>query len=329
MDKSLPDDPRIEGVRRFSRFYTAKIGVLREDLLDTRFTLTESRLLWELAHRDGLTATELSRTLELDPGYLSRLLGGFKSRGLIKAKRSADDGRVELLALTAAGRRAFAPLDAGSRAQVHALLAELPDDHQQKLLASMDAIERLLQYRGARGAVGAVEATAPALAFVLRQHRPGDMGWVISRHGATYHENFGWDITFEALVARLCADFIDRFDAKREACWIAELGAGRAGCVFLVQARDDESSKPIKGVAQLRMLLVEPSARGLGLGARLVDECTSFARSAGYSKIMLWTNANLIAARGIYAKAGYRLVRSEPHHSFGHALVGETWEMTL
>jgi DNA-binding MarR family transcriptional regulator/GNAT superfamily N-acetyltransferase len=317
MVKPVPSNPRIEAVRRFSRFYTAKIGVLREGLLDTRFTLTESRVLWELAHRDGLSATDLSRLLELDTGYLSRLLSGFKTRRLVKAVRSTLDGRVENLSLTAAGKRAFAPLDSRSRAQVDTLLRALPDEHQRQLTESMASIERLLEGQGS------------GVPIELRPHRAGDMGWVIERHGVAYHDSYGWDMRFEALVARICADFIDRFDPKREACWIAERGAAKVGSVFLVQARDDDSGAAIEGVAQLRMLLVEPAARGSGLGRRLVDECTAFARTVGYRKIMLWTNRNLTSARNIYAKVGYRLIRSESHHSFGHDLVGEIWEMDL
>jgi DNA-binding MarR family transcriptional regulator/GNAT superfamily N-acetyltransferase len=312
-------DARIDTIRRFNRFYTRRIGVLHEGLLDSSFTLTESRLLWELAHRDDLTAAELSRTLELDPGYLSRLLAAFKTRGLIRSTRSTDDGRQQHLSLTPAGRRAFAPLDTRSRQEVTALLAALDDTQQQHLLASMTGIERLLASPEQRSA-------SPC---TLRPHRAGDIGWVVSRHGALYAGEYGWDLRFEALVARIAADFIDRFDPAREACWIAERDGVPVGSVFLVQARDDAAAAPIAGTAQLRMLLIEPSARGLGLGKRLVDECTQFARRAGYRKIMLWTNASLLAARGIYAKAGYVLTHSEPHHSFGHDLVGETWELVL
>jgi DNA-binding MarR family transcriptional regulator/GNAT superfamily N-acetyltransferase len=312
-------DARIDTIRRFNRFYTRRIGVLHEGLLDSSFTLTESRLLWELAHRDDLTATELSRTLELDPGYLSRLLTAFKTRGLIRSTRSTDDGRQQHLSLTPAGRRAFAPLDTRSRQDVAALLAALDETQQQHLLASMTGIERLLASPEERGA-------SPC---TLRPHRAGDIGWVVSRHGALYAGEYGWDLRFEALVARIAADFIDRFDPAREACWIAERDGVPVGSVFLVQARTDADAVPIDGTAQLRMLLIEPSARGLGLGKRLVDECTQFARRAGYRKIMLWTNASLLAARGIYAKAGYVLTHSEPHHSFGHDLVGETWELVL
>jgi DNA-binding MarR family transcriptional regulator/GNAT superfamily N-acetyltransferase len=310
---------RIDTVRRFNRFYTGRIGVLHEGLLDSSFTLTESRLLWELAHRDRLTATELARTLDLDAGYLSRLLSGFKARGLIKSARSKDDARHQHLSLTAAGKRAFAPLDARSQADVSALLAPLDEAQQQQLLASMATVERLL---------GSEPAPRDA-AYLLRPHRPGDIGWVIARHGALYAQEYGWDMGFEALVARIAADFIERFDPAREHCWIAERDGARIGSVFLVQARDETTHAAIEGSAQLRMLLVEPSARGLGLGARLVDECTQFARRAGYRRIVLWTNRNLLAARGIYRKAGYVLTHSEPHHSFGHDLVGETWELPL
>ena len=309
---------RVELIREFNRFYTRRIGVLHEGLLHTKFTLTESRLLWELAHHDGKTATALSRELDLDPGYMSRLLRGLKERGLLKTTRAAADARHQHLSLTAAGRRAFAPLNTRSQADVTALLATLTEPQQQQLLQAMAQIEKLLGDGG--------ERKAP---YLLRAHRPGDIGWVVSRHGALYADEFAWDGSFEALVARIAADFVDRFDAKREACWIAERDGANVGSVFLVQARDEKKHSPIDGVAQLRMLLIEPSARGLGLGVRLVDECERFARQAGYRKIVLWTNSLLLAARGIYSKAGYRLVASEAHHSFGHDQVGETWELLL
>lgn len=317
----MPDTPtaaRVELVREFNRYYTRRIGVLHEGLLHTKFTLTESRLLWELAHHDGKTATDLSRELDLDPGYMSRLLRGLKERGLLKTTRAAADARHQHLSLTAAGRRAFAPLNTRSQADVTALLATLTEPQQQQLLQAMAQIEKLLGEGGAH--------KAP---YLLRPHRPGDIGWVISRHGALYADEFAWDASFEALVARIAADFVDRFDAKREACWIAERDGANVGSVFLVQARDDTTHAPIDGVAQLRMLLIEPSARGLGLGVRLVDECERFARQSGYRKIVLWTNSLLLAARGIYTRAGYQLVASEAHHSFGHDLVGETWELPL
>lgn len=315
-------EARIEKIRRFNRFYTRRIDVLHERLLDSRFTLTESRLLRELAHAEPLTATDLARLLELDAGYLSRLLSGLKERTLIESTRSPHDARQQHLRLTAAGRRAFAPLDTRSRADVSALLAMLGEPQQQQLLESMTTIERLL-------GEPATHAQARAEPYTLRSHRAGDIGWVVSRHGALYTREYGWDMRFEAMVARIAADFIDRFDAEREACWIAEHLDERIGSVFLVQAREETTRAPLAGTAQLRMLLIEPSARGLGLGQRLVDECTCFARQAGYRKIMLWTNANLFTARAVYAKAGYTLRRSETHHNFGHDLIGEIWELAL
>ena len=313
---------RIEAVREFNRFYTRRIGVLHEGLLDTRFSLTESRLLWELAHRGGCTATELVRELKLNPGYLSRLLSGFKQRKLITGTRSNEDARQVRLSLSAAGRRAFAPLNTRSQTDVAGLLARLAEPQQQQLLQAMATLETLLGNDGG----GERRHKAP---YLLRPHHAGDMGWVVSRHGALYAGEYQLDLRFEALVARIAADFIERFDARREACWIAERDGTNVGSVFLVQARDDATQAPLHGTAQLRMLLVEPAARGLGIGQRLVSECERFARQAGYRKIVLWTNSVLLAARGIYQKAGYRLVASEAHTSFGHALVGETWEFDL
>lgn len=313
---------RIEAVRRFNRFYTRRIGALNEGLLDSEFTLTECRILWELAHLDdaGITATDLGRQLDLDAGYLSRLLRSLKERGLVKATRSKDDARQSHLQLSATGRRAFAPLDQRSQQQVDALLATLSDAQQHELLQAFQRVQVLLD---------AASAKPASSSFLLRPHRPGDMGWLISRHGALYAREYHWDIGFEALVARIAADFIERFDPSREACWIAERDGSNVGCVCLVQSRDDTTHAPIEGVAQLRLLLVEPTARGLGLGERLVAECTRFARDAGYRRIRLWTNSVLLAARGIYARAGYVLTATEAHHSFGHDLIGETWELEL
>jgi len=308
----------IDRVRRFTRFYTRRIGVLQEGLLATPFSLTESRLLYEFAHREHATATELSRDLGLDAGYLSRLLRGFKERGLIKSAPAPHDARHLQLRITPAGRRAFAPLDTRTQSEITRLLAGLTDADQRDLLQSMARIEQLLDDKNPR---------QPP--YLLRAHRPGDIGWVIERHGALYAREYRWDMRFEALVAHIAARFIEQFDASREACWIAERDHANIGCVFLVQARNEATDAPIEGVAQLRLLLVEPSARGLGIGGRLVDECERFARQAGYTRIVLWTNSVLLAARGIYAKAGYRLLKSEPHTSFGHALVGETWELPL
>jgi DNA-binding MarR family transcriptional regulator/GNAT superfamily N-acetyltransferase len=311
-------DAPIEAIRRFNRFYTRRIGVLQEGLLATPFSLTESRLLWEFAHRERTTATELSRDLGLDAGYLSRLLRGFKERGLIKSAPAAHDARHRELRITPAGRRAFAPLDARTQVEIGALIAGLSEAEQRELLQSMGRIEHLL---------GAGRPRQPP--YLLRPHRSGDIGWVIERHGALYAREYRWDMRFEALVAHIAARFIEQFDAARESCWIAEREHANVGCVFLVQARDETSGASIDGAAQLRLLLVEPSARGLGIGARLVDECERFARQAGYTRLVLWTNSLLVAARAIYAKAGYRLIKSEGHTSFGHALVGETWELSL
>ena len=317
-----PSD-RIEAVRRFNRFYTRRIGALNEGLLDSEFTLPECRVLWELAHADpvaGLTATDLGRVLDLDAGYLSRLLRGLKDRQLVESRRSPSDARQSLLRLTAAGRRAFKPLDRRSQAQVADQLAALGDGQQVELLQAFQRVQDLLAEPGDKPA---------KKSFVLRPHRPGDLGWIVSRHGALYAREYQWDIGFEALVARIAADFVDRFDPRREACWIAERDGVNLGCVCLVQARDEATGAPIDGTAQLRLLLVEPTARGMGLGDRLVAECHRFAREAGYQRVRLWTNSLLPAARRIYGKAGYRFVSSEAHHSFGQDLVGEVWELDL
>jgi DNA-binding MarR family transcriptional regulator/GNAT superfamily N-acetyltransferase len=314
---ATPTD-RIAAVRAFNRFYTRRIGVLQEGLLRTRFTLTESRLLWELAHRDATTATELGRELDLDPGYLSRLLRGFKERGLVRTARSKDDARRVHLSLTQAGRRALAPLDRRSQQEAGRLIEALSESEQQSLLQAMRTIGHLL---------GA--SAADRRPFMLRPHGPGDIGWVISRHGALYAQEYGWDMTFEALVGHIASRFVERYDAARERCWIAERDGANVGSVFLVQARDEKTEAPLPGIAQLRMLLVEPSARGLHIGEALVRECTRFARQSGYRTLRLWTNSVLLAARGLYRKEGYLLVAREPHRSFGHDLVGETWELAL
>lgn len=303
-------DARVAAVRGFNRFYTQKIGVLSEGLLDSRFSLTEARVLYELANRDHPTATALCGDLGLDAGYLSRILRRFEQGGLLARTASKDDGRQSLLSLTAKGRAAFAPLDGRSRQEIAALMGELGPLDQARLVMAMATIERLL---GARP-----QSDAP---YLLRPHRPGDMGWVVHRHGALYAQDYGWDERFEAMVAEIVAKFIARFDAMKECCWIAERDGEIIGSVFLV--------KKSKTVAKLRLLLVEPSARGLGLGSRLVEECLRFARQAGYRKITLWTNDILHAARHIYVKAGFRKIGSEQHHSFGHDLVGETWELIL
>jgi DNA-binding MarR family transcriptional regulator/GNAT superfamily N-acetyltransferase len=303
-------EDRIAAVRRFNRFYTQRIGVLREGLLDSPFSLTQSRVLYELAHRPPLTASELARDLALDAGYLSRILRGFEADRLVARTPSEADGRQSFIALTPAGRDAFAPLDSRSRAEIGTLLAPLSEPQQRRLVEAMATIATLLG--------GAPAAKEP---YLLRPHRPGDMGWVVHRHGVLYAEEYGWDETFEALVAEVVAGFIRNFDPKRERCWIAEKDGAIVGSVFLVRKSDE--------VAKLRLLYVEPGARGLGLGRRLVEECLRFARSAGYRRITLWTNSILLPARRIYETTGFSLVASEPHRSFGHDLVGETWERAL
>ncbi|MGE0117368.1 MAG: GNAT family N-acetyltransferase [Dongiaceae bacterium] len=302
-------EARVAAVRHFNRFYTQKIGVLNEGLLRSPFSLAEARVLYELALRERPTATELCRDLGLDAGYLSRILRGFARRGLIGRVRAAADGRQRLLSLTAKGRAAFAPLDKRSRREIGALLDGLTDDMQARLVGAMRTVEDILG------------GQADAAPYRLRPHRPGDMGWVVHRHGALYAQDYGWDERFEALVAEIVAKFIKTFDAARERCWIAERNGEIVGSVFLVRKS--------RTVAKLRLLLVEPSARGLGLGSRLVDECLRFARQVGYRKVTLWTNDILHAARHIYERAGFRKVASETHRSFGHHLVGETWELTL
>jgi DNA-binding MarR family transcriptional regulator/GNAT superfamily N-acetyltransferase len=301
---------RVEAVRRFNRFYTKQIGLLQEGLLSSPFSLTEARVIYELAHHERTTATELANGLGLDPGYLSRILRGFQKRGLIGKKTSDTDGRQNYLWLTKEGQEAFAALDARSQHEIETMLNELASEGQHRLLQAMDTIEGLL--------AAAPENKAP---YILRPHQPGDMGWVVHRHGILYAEEYGWDERFEALVAEITAKFIQNYDPKRERCWIAEQCGENVGSVFLVKQSEE--------VAKLRLLLVEPKARGLGLGAGLVNECIRFARQAGYKRITLWTNSVLHAARQIYKKTGFRLVHQEPHHSFGQDLISETWELDL
>ena len=303
-------DRRIADLRRFNRFYTRKIGALAEGLLSSPFSLTEARVLYELAQEDRLTATQLGKMLELDAGYLSRILRGFEQRGFVRRDASPIDRRVAFLSLTTPGREAFAPLDARSQAEIGALLRDLSEDEQARLVAAAQAIEQVLGPRSGKAA-----------AYLLRPPRPGDMGWVTQRHGVLYAEEYGWDMRFEALVAEIVAKFISDFDPRRECCWIAEEDGENVGSVFLV--KENETA------AQLRLLLVEPSARGSGIGTRLVRECLRFSRQAGYSRVLLWTNSILLAARRLYQREGFRLIAEEPHCSFGHRLVGETWELTL
>lgn len=303
-------DQRVAAVRRFNRFYTQRIGVLNEGVLKSPFSLAQSRVLYELAHRAECTATGLGKDLGLDAGYLSRILGDFEKRGLLDRTPSDRDARQNRLRLTRKGQQAFAPLHARSRNEIGAMLNALSGAEQGRLIGAMATIEELL---GARP-----EPKAP---YLLRPHQPGDMGWVVHRHGVLYAEEYGWDEQFEALVAGITAKFIQHYDAKRERCWIAEKDGEIVGSVFLV--------KHSAAVAKLRLLLVEPKARGLGIGARLVGETILFARRVGYRKIVLWTNSVLISARRIYEASGFRRVDQKRHHSFGKDLVGETWELKL
>jgi DNA-binding MarR family transcriptional regulator/GNAT superfamily N-acetyltransferase len=303
-------DHQISAVRAFTRFYTRKLGVLDQQLLKSPFSLSEARVLYELATNENLAAKEIGIELGLDPGYLSRILQNFDEKGLITRKPLASDRRQTQLGLTAKGRQAFAKLDRSSHDEVGAMLAALPRGEVQRLIAAMAAIERLL------GAFGA--SPRPA---VLREPGPGDMGWVVQSHGSLYASEYGFDASFEGLVAEITAKFLGQFDASRERCWIADIDGSPVGSVFLVRHTDD--------IAKLRLLLVDPAGRGQGLGKRLVAECISFAQACGYRKITLWTQSILVAARRIYREAGFELVATEPHRSFGQSLIGETWEREL
>jgi DNA-binding MarR family transcriptional regulator/GNAT superfamily N-acetyltransferase len=303
-------DDRIAAVRAFNRFYTRKLGVLDQHLMKSPFSLSEARVLYELAHRDDLSAKEIGAELGLDAGYLSRIVQNFDDSGLITRKPLAADRRQYRLALTAKGRQAFAKLDRSSHDEVGAMLAALPRGAGGRLTAAMGTIERLL---------GASPAPSPPA--ILREPRPGDMGWVVQSHGALYASEYGFDASFEGLVADITAKFLSSFDASRERCWIADIDGVQVGSVFLVRHSDE--------VAKLRLLLVDPAGRGQGLGQRLVAECIGFAKACGYRRMTLWTQSILVAARRIYQDAGFTLVATEPHRSFGQSLIGETWEREL
>jgi DNA-binding MarR family transcriptional regulator/predicted GNAT family acetyltransferase len=302
-------DRNAAAVRGFNRFYTRRIGVLRAGLLDSRFSLTEVRVLYELAHRDGLTARQLIDELDLDAGYLSRVLGSFEKNGLVTRTPSPADARRRELHLTPAGRRAFAPLNRRAHDEMIGMLRPLPAAAQTRLLSAMREVETLL---------ASEQKPAPVL---IRAPRPGDMGWVVAAHGALYATEYGYDITFEALVARIVADFVDKFDRHRDGCWIAEAHGVPVGSIFLVRKS--------KKVGKLRLFLVDPAVRGGGVGSKLIDECVRFARAAGYQTITLWTQSELLAARRLYERAGFKRVATERHHSFGHDLIGENWELQL
>jgi len=303
-------DQHVEAIRRFNRFYTTRIGVLQEHLLESPFSVTEARVMYELARREQTTAPELGDELGLDAGYLGRILGRFRRRGLLRIRSVPGHGRPPRLSLSDRGQDAFARLNMSSRTELAMMLTGLPVDGRTELVQAAETIERLL---------GA--PVVPHAGYLLRHHRPGDMGWVVQRHAELYALEYDWNEEFEGLVAEIVARFLRRHDPKRERCWIAEKDGENVGSVFLVQKT--------RTVAQLRLLLVDPRARGLGIGARLVDECTQFARGARYRSIVLWTNSVLDAARRLYEKAGYRLVREEAHHSFGKDLTGQTWQLTL
>ena len=331
-----PDDP-VQAVRRFNRFYTRQIGVLQGHLLQSRFSLTEVRVLYELAHREGVTAVELREELGLDRGYLSRMLRSFEKQKWIKTTPSPADRRRIFLSLTGKGRKVFNPLDRRSSEEVAAMINRISAAQQHRLFRAMGEIqsilspeesetstpqEKILTAKIAEESPRAQRESSPNASYILRSHRPGDMGWVVERHGELYWKEYQYDERFEALVAEIVAEFIPNFDPKRERCWIAEKDGERLGTIFLVK-------KSIT-VAKLRLLLVEPSARGLGIGKRLVSECVKFAREAGYKKILLWTQSELQAARHLYERAGFKRIGQRPHQSWGRRdLVAETWELKL
>ena len=307
-DHSL--DQRVGAVRRFNRAYTRRIGVLRDDFLKSSYSLAEARVLYELAHRQKPTAGEIAAELGLDHGYLSRILRGFNERGLIIKTPSPDDRRQSLYSLTVKGRMAFAPLDQRSQDDVAAMIGKLSAADQDRLVAAMGTIEHVLG-----------ETPSPPVPYILRPPRPGDMGWIVSRHGPLYGAEYGWDERLEALTAEIVAAFVRNQDHRRERCWIAERDGENVGSVLLVRETDE--------VARLRLLLVEPNARGLGIGTRLVEEALRFAREARYRTITLWTHSVLTAARHVYERAGFRLIETNEHNEFGTTLVGEIWELEL
>ena len=308
LPKSSTSRSGVAAVRRFNRFYTRRIGALQPGYLGSPFPLPQARVLYELGHRGEATASELGAELDLDLGYLSRLLQGLRRQGLVQGHAAKQDARRVRLSLTAKGRRAYQQLDARSREEVAGMLGRLAAPEQARLVGALQAVEAVLEGKG-----------EPEI--VLRPHRPGDMGWVVHAHGRIYAGEYGWDERFEALVAGITKDFVEKLDRSRERCWIAEMDGEPVGSVFVV--------KESTSIAKLRLLIVEPKARGRGLGRRLVEECIGFARAKGYRKLVLWTQANLSAARAIYRKCGFRKVKEEKHASFGIRLAGEYWELAL
>jgi DNA-binding MarR family transcriptional regulator/ribosomal protein S18 acetylase RimI-like enzyme len=302
-------DP-VAAMRRFNRFYTRHIGVLQEGYSGGPFSLAEARVLYEIGQRDTTTATDIARELGLDAGYLSRILRSFEAKGYIARETSELDGRQSLLSMTRSGRKAFAPIEKHTDAEIRAMFAVLPPHAQSRLIDAMRTIEATFR-----------EPAEPRAPYILRPLKPGDLGWVVARHGVLYGQEYGWDRTIEALTAEIAAAFVRNFDGKRECCWIAERDGENVGCVFLVKEDD--------ATARLRLLLVDPSARGLGIGARLVEECIQFARHAGYKRMTLWTHRVLIAARKLYIAGGFTLSREWTHDDFGKTLVAETWGRDL
>lgn len=298
---------RVDAIRRFNRFYTRRIGVLETRYLGSPFPLPQARVLYELGQRGEATASELGAELDLDLGYLSRLVQSLRRQGLLQGEPSKEDARRVRLSLSAKGRKVYLQLDARSRQEVAGMLDQLPAPQQQRLVGALQAVEAVLERKDKPVA--------------LREHRPGDIGWVVHAHGRFYAEEYGWDERFEALVAEIAAAFVQNFDRKRERCWIAEMDGEPVGSVFVV--------KDTKTTAKLRLLIVDPKARGRGLGKRLVEECIRFAREKGYRRLALWTQSNLAAARRIYRAAGFRKVKEEKHASFGVKLTGEYWELEL
>lgn len=307
----------VDAVRRFNRFYTRRIHVLDEAHLKSDLSLTAVRVMYELAHKDAMSAADLARELDLDAGYLSRILADLGRRQLVTRQRATDDARVSRIRLTARGRARYAVLDTRASDDIATLLEPLGDTSQHRLVAAMEAITSILNDGTTQ------DGARKAAPYLLRTHRPGDLGWMVWRHDVLYSGEYGWDERFTALVARVVSDFVTNYDPAHERCWIAERDGANVGSVMAVR----HPERP--GVAKLRLLLVEPSARGLGVGRRLVDECIRFSRQTGYHTLTLWTNSVLVAARRIYEAAGFQLVHEAPHDEFGHDLIGQTWEMSL
>jgi len=307
-------DSRVAAVRRFNRFYTRQIGALRKNFLDSPYSLGEARVLYEIGNGNARTATEIGRSLDLDAGYLSRVLRDFEKRALIRRETSERDARQSHLTLSPRGRKAFALLNRLSQHDIGAMLGKLAPARQTQLIAAMNLIEQLL---------GGEDELKPSERrdYIVREPRPGDFGWIVKRNAEIYADEYGWTAPFEGVCSQIVADFVNKFDPKRERCWIAEMKGENVGSIML--AKDDDDT------ARIRLLLLDPKARGLGIGTRLVDECIRFARRAGYKKITLWTHSVLTAARHIYQKAGFRLMRTERHRSWGRPVVSEHWDLEL